>query len=279
MCTRNACGEHAVCTRNARGVHAVCTRCARGAHAVVRMRCTMQYAAHHFCWRSPKPPSVPRRYAKKSARRKGQPRPSWTAAQSAMWPRAPARPLACSSSSSRPGAERRTLALTETPSEHGEPEAEHRPAVVEESQHIDGRPRRHPARPRDGVACDAGAEGRNVARGHCKLRRQHVGAVVRQPPDGTVQVDEAARIDERPGLAAQQRVIVDAVHERPLHLLHVRLEVDRRVADHLDDQQAEDELAEENQRDQRNSRVPRGSSTAPESDEISHPTQRHIGGR
>ena len=79
---------------------------------------------------------------------------------------------------------------------------------------------------------------------------------MRQPPDGTVQVDKAARIDKRTGLAAQQRVVVDAVHERPLDLLHVRLEVDRRVADHLDDQQAEDELAEENQRDQRNSRVP-----------------------
>ena len=151
--------------------------------------------------------------------------------------------------------------------EHGEPEAEHRPTVVEQSQHVDGvqaqrgaheeqRPRRQPARPRDGVACDGGAERRHVARGHRKLRRQDVGAVVRQPPDGTVQVDKAARIDKRTGLAAQQRVVVDAVHERPLDLLHVRLEVDRRVADHLDDQQAEDELAEENQWDQRNSRVP-----------------------
>ena len=106
------------------------------------------------------------------------------------------------------------------------------------------------------MACDAGAEGRHVARGHRKLRRQHFRAIVRQPPDGTIQVDKAARIDKRPGLAAQQRVVVDAVHERPLHLLHVRLEVDRRVADHLDDQQAEDKLAEENQRDQRNGRVP-----------------------
>ena len=122
--------------------------------------------------------------------------------------------------------------------------------------HEEQRPRRQPARPRDGVACDGGAERRHVARAHRKLRRQDVGAVARQPPDGTVQVDKAARIDKRTGLAAQQRVVVDAVHERPLDLLHVRLEVDRRVADHLDDQQAEDELAEENQRDQRNSRVP-----------------------
>ena len=40
MCTRNACGEHAVCTRCARGVHAVCTRCTcRSAHAVHNAVC------------------------------------------------------------------------------------------------------------------------------------------------------------------------------------------------------------------------------------------------
>ena len=126
------------------------------------------------------------------------------------------------------------------------------------------RPWGQAARPRNGVARHAGAEGRQVAGGHRKLRRAHVGAAVREPPDGPVEVDEAPRIHERPGFTTQQRVVVDAVHEWTLHLLHVRLEVNRRVADELDYQQAEDALAEENQRDQRSSCVPRGSSAAPE---------------
>jgi hypothetical protein len=117
--------------------------------------------------------------------------------------------------------------------EHRDHGGNHGEAVIEEAQHKNGM---QAARCGDGgddgerrgrIAEDGG--GRPLHHAVCGseeiLRGAEIGTVISEPPQRVKEVDEACRVDERPGAAAELRVVALSVSEAA-HLAHVCLPID-----------------------------------------------------